>query len=491
MEPVILNHSKQFWLEDHILQVSEKRIGGEPENPKLRDLFKKFVEYAYDQQIATEKCSLEYGESARVFRMQIGIRDEMLDLSPGNLEELVIQLRDELQTLETDASDDESETQGVEHQAKIEKLQEKLKVAEVYQRMIEPLLKELADAKTATMENLEEVGPTRDQLQGEVRTLELKIRGLENDGIPAHTNKIHELTEALEEKTEELAQLDLTYKALVVSEKKGKQEFDQQVLLLEGQFEEARNTQTIAERALKEQQEENDRLKNEHKEVLQRVKTTTALKQQELERELEDLRNDKVELLNRVGLLEKEPDGEAQRKVEILDKVATAILGEEDLDLSLLENQVLRLKGEHTDATNKLGELYGLAKLPADSFAALRDVIQALGRIFVAFGYAAEEKYDTLAELHAVNAGEINRKADDYDRVERARADAVQHLGIERAARARTDQALRQHQADSKTFREIFRNGVSWTRDTTTAAYGFVHDATTAAYGFVYNAMRF
>lgn len=143
MEPVILNHSKQFWLEDHILQVSEKRIGGEPENPKLRDLFKKFVEYAYDQQIATEKCSLEYGESARVFRMQIGIRDEMLALSPENLEELVIQLRDELQTLETGALDDEAETQGAERQAKIEKLQEKLGVAEAYQRMIGPFLEEL------------------------------------------------------------------------------------------------------------------------------------------------------------------------------------------------------------------------------------------------------------------------------------------------------------------------------------------------------------
>ncbi len=450
MEPVILNHSKQFWLEDHILQVSEKRIGGEPENPKLRDLFKKFVEYAYDQQIATEKCSLEYGESARVFRMQIGIRDEMLALSPENLEELVIQLRDELQTLETGALDDEAETQGAERQAKIEKLQEKLGVAEAYQRMIGPFLEELVEAKAAALKNVGEVEPTRDQLQEDVNTLRLQIKDLEENGISVHKDKIHELTEELEGKTTELGQLKLTYKALVASEEEAKQ------------------------------LEENDRLKSEHENILQRVDTTAALKQQELERELEDLRNDKVELLNRVGLLGKEPDGEAQRKVEILDKVATAILGERDLDLSQLENQVVRLKGEHADATNKLGQLYALAKLPADSFAALRDVIQALGRIFVAFEYAVEEKYDTLAELHAVNAGEINRKADDYDRVERARADAVRHLGIERAARARTDQALRQHQADSKTFREIFRNGVSWTRDTTTAAYGFV-----------YNAMRF
>ncbi|WP_316359174.1 hypothetical protein [Candidatus Neptunichlamydia sp. REUL1] len=473
-EALILGQPLKFWAEDNIRRVSNTKMGREAESLTYRDMFVKFVTHAYEQKgeiagltrgnIELKELGRESAGRIEVLTFKVGIRDEVLNISPGKLAAYIVRLEQELEELKATEVLEQA-ADGRERQAGIDKLGVKLALAQSYQEVVGPFVQELTEATAAVERGAEELEAAQKQFGEEAQALQDRIEELEREGIPAHTDEIGRLKLALQEKTKAFAALEIQHRELVDLSGEEQERLGAQVELLEKQVEEARRTQVTTEQALLGQQSANNELKVEHARLLGEAEKVAGEREKELQKLLDEASKQNDLFAERVRLLEAAPEAVVQNKADMLDRVAVVVLGT-DPDLGLLEARV----GEHIQAEGRLAQLYQLAKLPADSFAALSNVIQALGRIFVAFGYDAEQNYEVSVGQHEGNVAEINRKADDYGRVELERANAVRDLGI-----AQLD--LVREQANSKKLLSILGNGFSWTWSTMTAFPRFIYDA--------------
>lgn len=475
-EALVLGQPLKFWATDNINQVSQKKMGREAEDPTYREMFVDFVTHAYQQEgkitdLTRENRELkELGRDSagqvKILTFQVGTRDKVLAVPPRELGECIARWAEKLRLLEAaEVPADEAEARA--HQTKIKKLQEKLGVAQGYQKVIGPFVAELAETAAAVERGTEGLEAARKQFGEDAQLLRDRIVELERDGLPAHTDEIHRLMLSLQEKTEAFDALEIQHQELVASAREAEERLGAQVKLLEGQVGEAREAQGVAERTLSEQQRANEDLKLEHARLFREAGEAADERAAELQRQLDALREENVQLTERVQLLAAEPNALVQNKADMLDRVAGAVLGEAP-NLLQLEARV----GEHIAAEGRLGQLYDLAHIPRaeGAFDALVGMIQSVARIFTTWGRGDAQSLAAYAAHFEPNVAEINRKAGDYDRVELERANAVRDLGA-----AQLD--LVREQAESKKLLSILGNGFSWTWSTTTAVPRFIYDA--------------
>ncbi len=475
-EALVLGRPLKFWAEDNINQVSQKKMGRDEQAQTYRDMFVEFVTHAYQQEgailgFARENKELsergrEFAGQVETLTFQVGIRDEILAVSPRDLEGYIARLGEELTALEeTDVPEEEADAR--ERTSGIEKLRVQLEVAQGYQKVIGPFVEELAETAAAVESSGEELRAAQKRFGEEAQVLRDRIVELERDGLPAHTEEIQRLTVALREKTEAFDALVLEHQALVASARKAEELFSREIESLKGQVVKAREAQDVAERVLEESQRANEEFKVEHARVLQQADEAAVLREQALREELDRLHEANGQLTERVRVLQEAPEAGVQLKAEMLDRVAVAVLGEAP-DLLQLEARV----GEHIAAEGRLGQLYDLAHIPRaeGAFDALVGMIQSVARIFTTWGRGDAQSLAAYAAHIEPNMTEINRKAEEYDAVELERANAVRDLGA-----AQLD--LVREQAESKKLLSILGNGFSWTWSTTTAVPRFIYDA--------------
>lgn len=475
-EVLVLGQPLKFWATDNINQVSAKKLGREADSPTLREMFVQFVTHAYQQEgtiLGLERDNKELSERGRdfvgqveVLTFDVQIRNEILAVSPENLDGYIARLGEELGELEaTDVPEEEAEASV--RQTGIEKLQEKLRVAQGYEEVIGPFVEELAKTAAAVERGAGELEVAQRQFGEEKQALLEELAALKRDGLPAHTDEIQRLRLVLQEKTEAFDALGIEHQALIKSAREAEELLSKEVDSLRGLVEKAREAQGVAERTLLEQQRANEDLKLEHARLLREAGEAADERAEELQRQLDQLREENVQLTERVRVLGEAPDAIIQGKAEMLDRVAVAVLGAEP-DLLQLEARV----GEHMQAEGRLGQLYDLAHIPrgGGAFDALVGMIQAVARIFTTWGRGDADSLAAYAVHFEPHVAEINRKAGEYDGVVLARDNAVGGL-----AAAQLD--LVREQAESKKLLSILGNGFSWTWSTTTAVPRFIYDA--------------
>ena len=472
-EAVVLGQSKKFWAEDCIGKVSQNKVtGGE----SFKNWYLRLVDHVFGQAgmiLGLERDNKELSERGRdfagqveVLTFQVGIRDKVLAVSPRELGECIAAWAEKLRGLEeAEVPVDGADARA--HQTKIEKLQEKLRVARGYQEVIGPFVIELTEAAAAVKRSGEELELAQRQFEEDAQVLRGRIEVLERDGLPAHTDEIQRLTLALQEKTEAFDELGLTHRALVNSAGEAEELLSREVESLRGQVVTAREAKDVAERLLEESERAKGELKLEHARLLHEAEEAANERAGELQRLLDEVREQNVQLTDRVRVLEAAPEAVVQNKADMLDRVAVAVLGA-DPDHGLLEARL----GEHMQAEGRLGQLYDLAHIPrgGGAFDALVGMIQSVARIFTTWGRGDAQSLAAYAAHFEPNVAEINRKVGDYDRVELERANAVRDLGA-----AQLD--LVREQAESKKLLSILGNGFSWTWSTTTAVPRFIYDA--------------
>jgi hypothetical protein len=469
----VAGYNQKFWEEDCLQKVSPNKVkGGE----SFQAHYLRLVAQAFQQEgaimdleTANKELSERVSESAgrvEVLTFQVGIRDEVLATPPDELVTYIARLGEELRALEeTDVPAEEADAK--ERQARIDQLGVKLELAQVYQKVVGSFVQELTETSAAVKRGAEDLERAQRQFEEQAQALRERIMELERDGLPAHTDEIQHLKRALQEKTEEFLELETRHRELVNSSRQAEELLSKEVESLRGKVRDAREAQRVAEQALLEQQTANEELKAEHIRLTQVADEAAVERERELREQLDAMREQNAQLKERVRVLEEAPEADVQLKAEMLYRVAVAVLGV-DPDLDQLEGRV----GEHMQAEGRLNQLYDLAHIPRGgvAFDALVGMIQSVAHIFTTWGRGDAQSLAVYAAHFEPNVAEINRKADDYDRVERDRADAVRDLGV-----ARLD--LVREQANSKKLLSILGNGFSWTWSTTTAVPRFIYDA--------------
>jgi len=468
-EVTILGQPLKFWAEDNILQVSAKKLGRDAESPTLREVFAEFVTHAYQQEetvldLTRGNRELKEGGRELAGRLEIStfdveLRNEILGVSPEDLGGYIARLGVALEELQaTDVPD--GEVEAGKRQTGIEKLQVKLAVAEGSMKVIGPFLEQLAKTTAAVERGTEVLATEKERFGEEAQVLQDRIGALERDGIPAHQDEIHRLTQALLEKTEAFNELGLTHQELVRSAREAEDQLGGRVKDLGGQVEEALRAQEVAVLALDEQQRVNDELKVEHTRVLREAGDAAVLRERALREELEALREDNGLLTDRVRVLGEVPGAYVRDKAAMLERVAVVVLGAGP-DFGQVEARV----GELMQAEGRLGQLYDLAHIPRDggAFNALVGMIQAVARIFTTLGRGDVVSLAVYAGHIEPHVADINRKAGDYAGVVLARDNAVQDLARE--------------QAESKKLLSILGNGFSWTWNAATVVPSYIYDA--------------
>jgi hypothetical protein len=464
-ELTVAGSNQKFWM-DCIPKVSPNKVkGGE----SFQTHYSRLVEQAFQQQGAIghlEGENREVREEGRDLagRLEISIfevetRNEILGVSPEDLEGYIARLGEELGKLQaTDVP--VSEADARERTNGIEKLRVKLEVAEGSLEVIGPFLEQLTKTTAALENSGAELRAAQEKFEQETQVLQDQIGALKREGIPAHTDRIRELTQELLEKTNEFTQLGLEHQGLVESAREAEVELGGQVKDLGGQLEEARRAQDVAMRDLDQQQRVNDELKGEHARVLREAGEVADERAGDLQRQLDAVRDDNARLTDRVRVLEEAPGAYVRNKAAMLERVAVAVLGAGP-ELGLLEARV----GELREAEGRLGQLYDWARIPrgGGAFDALVGMIQAVARIFTTWGRDDAVSLAAYAANVEPHVAEINRKAGEHAGVVLARDNAVQ--------------ALAREQAESKKLLSILGNGFSWTWNAATVVPSYIYDA--------------
>ena len=459
----------KFWAEDNIQQVSAKKLGREAESPTLREVFAEFVTHAYQQEgnvFDLTRENRELKEAGReltgrleILTFNVDIRDELLAVSPERLEEYIAHLGEELKALrETDIPVGEVEAR--KREAGIVQLEEKMSVAEGSLKVIGPFVEQLAKTTDAVERGAEELEAAQKKFEEAAEVLQEQIRALKRDGIPAHTDRIDELMQALLEKTDEFTQLGLKHEALLESAREAEEQLGGQVKDLAGQLEGARQAQDVAELALNKEQRANEDFGRDQALRMEQLQRDADEKLALLREELRVANLESARLTERVRVLELVPGVHVQDKADMLDRIAVDVLGMGP-DLGQLEARVGVLK----EAEGRLGQLYDLAHIPrgGGAFDALAGMIQAVARIFTTWGRGDAQSLAGYAAHFEPHVAEINRKAGEYAGVVIARDNAVQDLARE--------------QAESRKLLSILGNGFSWSWNTATVVPSYIYDA--------------